>query len=131
MEFLLILWVLPGGWQMGGWGCGWVWVCVGVSHACMHVHTCICMHALMHMHIKHDKHAKHGCLHVSSHLQFLYMYTCTCMCMHVGTPLCPRCPQTPPPTYPLPRAVGSPKHQNSIIPELIKIFRFCFKILYL
>ena len=58
---------------------------------------------------------------------------CACMCVHVGTPPhAPRYPQTPPPpTCPLPRAAGSPKHQISITLELIKIIRFCLKILYL
>ena len=70
---------------MGGWGSGWVWVCEGVSHACTNAH------AHMHMHVKH---AKHGCLHVSGHLQFLYMYkfvcvhvhACMCMCVGGGHP---------------------------------------------
>ena len=78
----------------GGWGWGWVLgMCVGVPwmYACAHMHT------HMHMHVKHDK---HGCLHVSSHLQFLYMYTCACM--HVGTPPMPSdAPDTPhPPAHP-------------------------------
>ena len=127
----------PGGWQMGGWGWGLVWVCGGVSHACTHAHICTHMHTHTHMHVKHAKHAKHGCLHVGGHLQFLYMYkcvcvhvcACTCMCMCVGTP--PHAPRCPPPTCPLTRAAGSPKHQNSISPELIKIIQFCLKILYL
>ena len=71
IEFLLILGVHPlGGWQMGAWGWGWVWGCGGVP--CTHTHT----HTCTHMHVKHANHAKHGCLHVGSHLQFLYMYTC-------------------------------------------------------
>ena len=137
IEFLLILGVHPlGGWQMGAWGWGWVWLCGEVSHA--HTHTR--MHARTHMHVKHANHAKHGCLHVGSYLQFLYMYTCVyvhvraCVCMYVcvGTPPhTPRCPWHPPPTCPLPRAAGSPKQQNSISPELIEIIRFCLKILYL
>ena len=112
----------PGG---GGWvdGSGGGYGCVRGSP----------MHACMHMHVKH---AKHGCLHVGGHLQFLYMNKCVCACvcmhMHVcvgGTsPHVPRCPQ---PTCPLPRAAGSPKHQNSISPELTEIIRFCLKILYL
>ena len=56
----------------------------------------------------------------------VHVHTCACMCTCVGTP-----PDPPPPTCPLPRAEGSPKHQNSISPELIKIIRFCLKILYL
>ena len=127
----------PGGWQMGGWGWGWVWVCGGVSHACTHAHAHTHTHARTHMHVKHAKHAKHGCLHVGGHLQFLYMYkcacvhvrACACICVCVGTPPMP--PDAPPPTCPLPRAAGSPKHQNSISPELIEIIRFCLKILYL
>ena len=116
------------GWMGVGVGMG-VW---GVSHACTHTHTH--MHTRTHMHVKH---AKHGCLPVGGHLQFLYMYkcacvhvhACTCMCMHVGTPPMP--PDASPPTCPLPRAAGSPKHQNSISPELIEIIQFCLKILYL
>ena len=84
------------------------------------------------MHVKHANHAKHGCLHVGSHLQFLYMYTCVyvrvCACMRVhvrvsgDTLPCPQMPLTPPhPPSPLPRAAGSPKQQNSISPELIEI----------
>ena len=111
-----------------GWmAWGWVWVCGGVSHACTHAHTC------MHMH-KHAKHDKHGCLHVGSHLQFLYMCVCmhVCMCMHVymcGGHLPP--PYTPIHPPPSPRATWSPKHQNSISLELIKIIQFHLKILYL
>ena len=140
----------PGGVADGWIGVGWVWVCGGVSHAHIHAHACTHMHAHTHMHVKHANHAKHGCLHVGGHLQFLYMYTCAyvrvhacaCVCVWGGhppmppdTPRHPPCPQippdTPPPTCPLPRAAGSPKQQNSISPELIKIIRFCLKILYL
>ena len=118
-----------GGWGRGGYGC--------VVGCPMHAHTHMHAHAHMHMHVKHAKHAKDGCLHVGGHLQFLYMYkcacvhvrACTCMCMCVGTP--PIAPDAPPPTCPLPRAAGSPKHQNSISPELIEIIQFCLKILYL
>ena len=122
-----------GGWQMGGLGLGWVWVYGGVSHAHMHAHTCTHMHAHTHMHV----HAKHGCLHVGGHLQFLYMYkcVCVCVCMHAHACACvgghPHAPRCPPPTCLLPRTTGSPKHQNSISPELIEIIRFCLKILYL
>ena len=110
-----------------------VWESVPCTHTCTHIH----MHACTHMHVKHDKHAKHGCLHVGSHLQFLYMYTSMCVCVCACTCMWghPSCPQMltdiPPPTCSLPRAAGSPKHQNSISPELIKIIRFCLKILYL
>ena len=132
----MILGVHPPGWVADGWmgvGVGMdVW---GVSHACMHAHICTRMHTHMHMHVKHAKHAKHGCLHVGGHLQFLYMYkcacvcVCACMCVSVGTSPMP--PDALPSTFPLPRAAGSPKHQNSISPELIEIIRFCLKILYL
>ena len=125
------------GWEMGGWGWGLVWVCGGMFHACMHSYARAHMHTHTHMHVKHAKHAKHGCLHVGGHLQFLYMYkcacvhvhACACMCVCVETPPMP--PDAPPPTCPLPRAAGSPKHQNSISPELIEIIQFCLKILYL
>ena len=111
------------GWVDGvGVGMG-VW---GVSHA--HTHTC--MHAHTHMHVEHDKHDKHGCLHVGGHLQFYTCVVCACACMHmhVGTP---PMPPDAPHHLPLPRAAGGPKHQNSISLELIKIFWFCLKILYL
>ena len=114
------------GWMGVGVGMG-VW---GVSHACTEAHAC----ARMHMHVKH---AKHGCLHAGGHLQFytcvcVHVHACACMCVHVGTPPCPQIPpDTPPPTCPLPRAAGSPKHQISITLELIEIIRFCLKILYL
>ena len=108
---------------MGGWGQRLVWVCGGMSHACMHAHVCTRMHARMHMHVKH---AKHGCLRVGGHLQFLYMYKCACVRVRVDTPHAPRYRQS---TCPLPRAAGSPKHQNSISPELIEIIQFCLKIL--
>ena len=109
---------------MGGWG-GGVYGCV-VGVPCMHTnayaHTQAYMNAHMHMHVKHDKHDQHGCLHVGGHLQFLYMYTCVCVCMCVHAHVCdtPKSPRHPQPPA-LPRAAGSPKHQNSINPELIGI----------
>ena len=117
-------WVDGGGGRYGCWG--------GVP--CMHAHTHMCMHTCTHMHVKHAKYAKHGCLHAGGHLQF---YTCVCVCVCAcacmwGHPPCPQIPpDTPPPTCPLPRAAGSPKHQISITLELIEIIRFCLKILYL
>ena len=74
---------------MDGWEWVWVWVCGGMSYAHMYAHTHARMHTRMHMHVKHDQ---HGCLHVGSHLQFLYMYTCACMWGH------PPCPKMPPDT---------------------------------
>ena len=123
-----------GGWQMGGWGWGWAWVCGEVSHACTHAHTCT-----------------HACTCMLNMLNMLNMdasmsaaicnfYTCinvrVCVCLHVHMCVCvwgypPMPPDAPPPTCPLPRAAGSPKHQNSISPELIEIIWFCLKILYL
>ena len=121
-------------WGVDGWmGWGWVWVCGGCSmhahthtyaHACMHAHTC--MLNMLNM-------------DASMSAAICNFYTCinvrVCMCMHahvwacVGdTPHAPRCPS---PTCLLPRATGSPKHQNSISPELIEIIWFCLKILYL
>ena len=133
IEFLLILGVHP----PGGVADGWMGVGVGMGMwggvPCTHTRTRT--HAHTHMHVKHANHAKHGCLHVGSHLQFLYMYTCAyvyvraCMCVCGGTP--PHAPRHPPTPCPLPRATGSPKQQNSISPELIEIIRFCLKILYL
>ena len=126
-------WGVADGWMGMGVGMG----VGGMSHARMHAHACTHMHTCMHMHVKHAKHATHGCLHAGSHLQF---YTCVCVCvracacmyMHLGTPpMPPDTPRHPPPTCPLPRAAGSPKHQISITLELIKIIRFCLKILYL
>ena len=121
-----------GGPPPGGVADGWMGVGVGMDVwgcvPCMYTHTCMHTHA-------HVKHAKHGCLHAGGHLQF---YTCVCVhvracrCVHVGTPpMPPDTPRHPPPTCPLPRAAGSPKHQISISLELIKIIRFCLKILYL
>ena len=97
-------WGVADGWMGVGVGMD-VW---GVSHACLH--TCTHMHTHMHtcthLHVKHAKHAKHGCLHVGSHLQFLYMYkcacvhvcACVCVCMCVGTPPMP--PDAPHPPAP-------------------------------
>ena len=119
IEFLLILGV-PGGWWMGGLGWICVWVCGGVPcmHACMH--TCTCMLNMINM-------------DASMLVAICNFYTCVCVHVHAcgDTYHVSRCPQTPPPTCSLPRATGSPKHQNSISPELIKIIQFCLKILYL
>ena len=131
--------VIPGVHPPGGVADGWIRVGVGmgvwgVSHAHMHAHAYARMHACTHMHVKH---AKHGCLHAGGHLQFytcvcVRVCACACVCMHVGTPpMSPDTPRHPPPTCPLPRAAGSPKHQISITLELIEIIRFCLKILYL
>ena len=53
----------------------------------------------------------------------MHVCVCACVCTYVGTPSIPPDPQ--PPTCPLPRAAGSPKHQNSITLELIdSVWRF-------
>ena len=138
IEFLLILGVHPlGGWQMGGWGWGWVWVCVGVSHVHTHAHTrthtCTCMlNMLIMLNMDASMSAAicsfYTCIHVCV---YVCVHTRACACVG-GHPPCPQMPLTPPPpTCPLPRAAGSPKHQNSISLELIEIIRFCLKILYL
>ena len=119
----------PWGWQLGWIGVGWVWVCGGCPmHTYMHMHMHTCTHACTHMHVENmiNTDASIG----GGHLQFLYMYTCPCMHVHMcGDTSLP--PDTHPPTCPLHRATGSPKHQNSISLKLIEIFRFCLKILYL
>ena len=113
IKFLLILRVPPGGWWVGG--LGWGWACGGwcPMHACMHMHTHLHAHACC-------KHDKHGCFHGGWPFAIsIHVY----MSVHAYRHL--------PPTCPLPKAAGSPKHQNSISPELIEIFQFCLKILYL
>ena len=106
----------------------------GVSHACMHAHAHACMHT-------------HTCMlnmlnmlnmdasMLAAICNSIHVCVCVCMCAHAcvwGHPPCPQIPPGhPPPTCPLPRAAGSPKHQISISLELIKIIWFCLKILYL
>ena len=90
-------------------------------HTCMH--ACTCMLNMLNM-------------DASMLAAICNFYTCinvhVCMCVHVhvcgDTPQAPRCPQPPTPS---PRATGSPKHQNSISPELIEIIQLCLKVLYL
>ena len=110
-----------------GYGCVGGVLCMHTcSHMCMHAHTCTCMLNMINM-------------DASMSVAICNFYTCihvhACVCMHVhvcrDTPHAPRCPQTPPPTCPLPRAAGSPKHQISITLELIEIIQFCLKILHL
>ena len=122
------------GWQMGGWGWGLAWVCGGClmharththAHACTHTRTCMLNMLNMDASMSAAICNFYTCINV-----------CVCMCVHAracvcvwGHPTMP--PDAPPPTCPLPRAAGSPKHQNSISPELIEIIQFCLKILYL
>ena len=102
------------------------------------------MHIHMHTHAHAHTHARTCMLNMlimlnmdaSMSAAICNFYTCihVCMCMCVcggHPPMTPDAPDSPPPTCPLPRAAGSPKHQNSISSELIEIIRFCLKILYL
>ena len=114
IEFLLILGVLPFGWDWVDGGGG---VCVRgpPMHAYMHAHTHVHTHTHTHMHVKHDK---HGCLHVGDHLQFLYMYTCACMHAHAcacvwGHPYVTRHPPTHPPPPQSHRDPKTPKFNKS------------------
>ena len=105
-----------------------------------HAHTCACMyaHTCAHMYdiIGNSQGFPQWGLPFAIEIIMFNMYMCVCVhaCMHVHVHMCGRHPPTtpnpihPPPT---PRATGSPKHQNSISPELIKIIWFCLKILYL
>ena len=122
----------PGGVADGWMGWGLAWVCWGcLMHACTHAHAhTTCMLNMLNM----DASMLaaicnfYTCINVRV-CMCVHVHACACMCMCVGTlPYVPRCP---PPTCPLPRAAGSPKHQNSISPELIEIIQFCLKILYL
>ena len=120
-------WGMADGWMGVGIGMG-VW---GVSHAHMHAHT------RMHMHVKHVVNMIN--MDASMSAAICNFFTCinvrVCVCVHACACACvggyPHAPRCPPLTCPLPRAAGSQKHQNSISPELIKIIRFCLKILYL
>ena len=121
-----------------GWvdvGGGW-WEGTPHTHAhtcaCTHAHACTCVYDIIgnsqgfpqwgqpfawNYHVYHT----HVCMHV-------------CACMHVHVHMCGgHPPTTPTPIHPTPtpRAIGSPKHQNSVSLELIEIIRFCLKILYL
>ena len=90
--------------------------CVGgcPMHACTHAHAHTCMLNMLNM-------------DASMSAAICNFYTCINVCVHVCTCACvwghPPCPQMPPSTCPLPRAAGSPKHQNSISPELIEIIQ--------
>ena len=128
--------MIPGVHPPGGVADGWMGVRVGMGvwggvpcmYACTcthtHTHTRTCMLNMLNMDAS-TLAAICNTIHV-----------CVCVCVHAracgDTPPCPEIPpDTPPPTCPLPRAAGSPKHQISISLELIKIIRFCLKILYL
>ena len=110
-----------------------VWGDVPCTHTCTrtHAHTCM-LNMLIMLNMDASMSAAicnfYTCIHVC-------MCVCVraraCACVGGHPPMPPDAPDTPPPTCPLPRAAGSPKQQNSISPELIKIIRFCLKILYL
>ena len=66
----------------------------------------------------------------------VHMRACACMCTCVGAPPTtphphPLNPHHHPSTPPSTQSCRKAKHQNSITLELIKIIRFCLKILYL
>ena len=118
---------MDGGGGGGGVGMG----VLGVFYACTHAYICMHAHICMLIMINMDASMLvaicnfYTCIHVC-------VCMCVCVCMHVGTPpMPPDALRHPPSTCPLPSATGSPKHQNSISPELIEIFQFCLKILYL
>ena len=127
--------MIPGVHPPGGLADGWMGVGIGmgvwaVSHAWTHAHACAHTHARTCMLNMLNMDASMLAAICNS------IHVCVCMCVHVracgDTPPCPQIPpDTPPPTCPLPRATGSPKHQISITLELIEIIRFCLKILYL
>ena len=92
------------------------------------------------MHVRMHTHARTCMLNMDASMLAAIcnsIHVCVCMCVRAracmwGHPtMPPDTPRHPPPTCPLPRAAGSPKHQISITLELIKIIRFCLKILYL
>ena len=122
IEFWMILGVPPGGWGVGGWGEGW-WE--GTPHPCAHT----CMHARVYDIIGNSQGFPQWGRPFAWNYHLYHVCVCVHACAHVGYT------HQPPPTTihpsPHPRAAGSPKHQNSISLELIKIIRFCLKILYL
>ena len=119
-------------WGVGGWvygGGGW-WE--GASHPRAHARACT--HA----------HAQARTYDIIGNSQvfpqwgrpFAWNYHVYPTCVCVRARACVRvhvCRGHPPTTShpPIPRAAGSPKHQNSISLELIEIIQFCLKILYL
>ena len=115
----------PGGWRGG-------WMGVGVVRGCTPP-TCMCMHACActRTHVWHHRESLwFPQIQWGQPFAWNYHVYHACMCVHVH--MCwGHLPTTPTPIHPSPRATGSRKHQNSITLELIKIIRFCLKILYL
>ena len=119
----------------GGWmGMGVVRWCTLPTCTCMHMHACTHMYDIIGNSWDFPK--SNG----GSHLHEIIMFTthacvcvhvCACMYMYMCVGGTPHPPPTPIHTPPTPRAAGSPKHQNSISLELIKIIQFCLKIFYL
>ena len=108
IEFLLILRLTPGGdrW-VDMWGCPMYF-----AHAYMYActHTCTCMLNMINM----DASMLaaicnfYKCIHVPV-CMYMHAHACAYVWGHTPIP-----PDAPIPTCPLPRAAGSPKHQNSI-----------------
>ena len=131
IEFWMVPGVPPGGGGWMDWGMGGKRV--HPTHVHMHVHVHACTYDIIGNSqgfpqwgwpFAWNYHVHHVCVCV-----------CACVCMHVHVHICgghpPTTPHPHPPPPPTPRAAGGPKHQNSISLELIKIIRFCLKILYL
>ena len=130
-------WVDMGGGGWGVYGYCWGWLggaphTCGHAHACMHAHACTCMRG------KHD-----NFMQMATPIGFgeipgipydvIHVCACMCVCPYMCTCVDGILSPTPTPIHQtlLPRAAGSPKHQNSITLEIIEIIRFCLKILYL
>ena len=121
---------------LGGWGMGGGWMGWGVVRGCtppMCTYTCMHACACMHMRIWHHREfpgippmGAAICMKLSC-LPHVHVRAYTCVHVHACAHVWGAPPNHPPP----PRATESPKHQNSISLELIKIIRFCLKILYL
>ena len=119
-------WMIPGVPPGGGGGGGVVRGCTPPTCTCMHActHTCTC--------IWHHREcpgiSPMGaaiCMELPC-LPCMHVRVCACLHVHAGACVWGH-PNHPHP----PRATGSWKHQNSITLKLIKIIRFCLKILYL
>ena len=116
IEFWLIL---GAPWEVGVGGWRWGWWEGAPMHVHTHTHACMTSYRI-------PRDSPNG----RQPFAWSYHPYHACMCTCVGDT--PNHPQPPSTQAPLPpRAVGSPKHQNSISLELIEIIRFCLKILYL
>ena len=118
----------PPGWV--DWDGGGVGLVVGGA-PCTHAHAHTCTHICTCMLNMINIDASMGAA-ICNFYTCKHVCACMCMCAHAcacvgGTPI----PHTPIHAPPSPRVARSPKHQNSINLELIKIIQFCLKILYL